>query len=84
MLYVPCPPLFEYLAGIQNTYSDDAGRVLMIPRTENLLILLACFFANFGDGYYSHSYRFAQFDFHRGGFIVSLQMGSYTDLEIVG
>lgn len=63
---------------------DDKGRIEMIAGTESALMSLACFFAAFRNGNFSHSYENLQFDQHRGGILVFLPTIVLEDMEASG
>lgn len=84
MFYVPTPSVFAYISGIYKASCDDADRVSMMARTENLLMTLAGFFAAFLHGHAKNVCGFAQFDCHFCGFIVALPSGISADLVAFG
>lgn len=65
-------------------FSNVAERVPMIARTENQLMILACFFAAGHYGHTSASFCFARFDSCRGGFVSPLPTGISAVFDGVG
>lgn len=81
-MYVPSPLVFLYLSGIYKACSNDAGRILMIARTQNLTMTLEMFGAC-SSFHPSRKCENAQSKFHQFGFNVSVPMDMFNDLDIV-
>lgn len=83
MVYVPAPPLFEYHSGLYLAGGNTRKKVVAIARIENL-VMCSAFFAAWKYGLAEHSFGYAQFDAHEGGFIVTFPTSLMEDGTSVG
>lgn len=75
--------MLSYLSDIYKSFSDATDCVLMIGRTKNVLMALACFFAACSDVHPSHTFGCLQFDIHQAGLIALWPTSVLDDMNFL-